>query len=519
MTSGLKVRVRFAPSPTGFLHVGGLRTALFNFLFARKNRGSFILRIEDTDKSREVAGATENIIETLKFFKLDFDEGPVFQSQRLEIYKKHIAILLEKGAVYKCYCSTERIEELKKQADAQKVPFRYDKHCLRTPPNPLFSSQGGSPPEADGPSSRGGSAFGGRAHASGGNQRGGSGGVPFVVRQNMPEEGHTEFEDLVHGKIRVENRFLDDGILIKSDGWPVYNFANVVDDHLMQISHVIRGEEFISSTPKHILLYQAFGWQPPKFAHLPLLLDKNRHKLSKRTGDVAVKEYLDKGYLPEAILNFVAFLGWNPKTEQEIFSLEQLTEAFDLTKINKAGAIFDLEKLKWFNKHYLKEKPIPELTRLVRPYLPLPQSLPSKFVQKIIELEKERLTVLNEIGERVGYFFREPEYEVALLIWKETSKDKIKANLLQVIDFIDSDPLFNSPPHEGERGKGVIEIAFKKFIDEKKMVTGEVLWPLRVALTGLQASPGPFEIMEAFLTLRNGKEIILQRIKNAIEKL
>src|SRR3989344_2034407 len=328
-----KVRVRFAPSPTGFLHIGGLRTALFNFLFAKKNSGSFILRIEDTDRASEVPGAVENIQETLKKFNLNPDEGPIFQSQRLDIYKKYADELIAKDAAYKCYCSEERIAELKKQAELAKAPFLYDKFCLKNPqelaPALSFSKRGGA----------------------------------FIIRQNMPEEGFTEFEDEVYGKIRIENRLLDDGVLVKSDGYPVYNFANVIDDHEMGITHVIRGEEFIPSTPKHILLYQTFGWPAPAFAHLPLLLDKTRKKLSKRDGDVAIKDYLDKGYLPEAIINFVALLGWNPKTTKEIFSLEELIESFDFSKINKAGAVFDLDKLNWFNSYYIKQKPLNELLR------------------------------------------------------------------------------------------------------------------------------------------------------------
>jgi glutamyl-tRNA synthetase len=465
-----KVRVRFAPSPTGFLHVGGLRTALFNFLWAKKNKGVFILRIEDTDKSREVAGAAQNIQDTLKKFNLDWDEGPYFQSQRLDIYKKYINVLLVKGAAYRCYCPAERIAELKKEAELQKMPFKYDKHCLKNPSN-------------------------------------GAGNIKFVIRQNVPEEGFTEFNDLVYGPIKIENRLLDDGVLIKSDSFPVYNFANVVDDYLMQITHVIRGEEFVSSTPKHVLLYQAFGWALPQFVHLPLLLDKERKKLSKRSGDVAVQEYLEKGYQPGAILNFVAFLGWNPKTEQEIFSLEELVKAFDLSKINKAGSIFDLEKLKWFDKHYLKETPSEELVEPSKPYLDV--DLPDEFIAKILEIEKGRMVNLEEVGERARYFFHEPEYDKNLLRWKKMTDMEIIISLNSSKKIIS-----NFPDTILEQD---IKNAFFKEIGERDK--GEMLWPLRVALTGLKASPSPFEIMEAFFILPNGKEIVLERIEKAIEKL
>lgn len=471
MNHKLAIRVRFAPSPTGFLHIGGLRTALFNFLFAKKNEGNFILRIEDTDKSREVPGTVENIVETLKIFHLNFNEGPIFQSERLAIYQEHIEKLIAKGLAYKCFCPVARIAELKKQVSLLKRPFRYDKYCLKNP------------------------------HQTG---------KTFVIRQNIPEEGCTEFADTIYGHIKIKNRLLDDGVLIKSDGWPVYNFANVIDDHLMGITHVIRGEEFISSTPKHVLLYQAFGWEIPKFVHLPLLLDKKRQKLSKRSGDVAVKEYLDKGYLPEAIINFVAFLGWNPKTEREIFSLEELTLAFDLKKINKAGAIFDLEKLKWFNRHYLKQKALPELTEILKPYFGFSiENYPDNFLEKVVEIERERLVTLAEIGERVGYFFREPEYEKELLRWKDMSSEQIIKSL-QNSEKIISD--FQLPISKQE-----IQNKFYKEIGEGDK--GEFLWPLRVALTGLKASPSLFEILEALLILPNGKELVKKRIEFALTKM
>ena len=429
------------------------------------------MRIEDTDKSREVAGAAENIQATLKTFKLSWDEGPYFQSERLKIYQEHAEILLQKGAAYKCHCSAERIAELKKEAELLKQPFRYDKHCLKNP-----RPQDGK----------------------------------FVIRQNVPEEGRTSFADLVHGEIKIENRLLDDGVLVKSDGWPVYNFANVIDDHLMEITHVIRGEEFIPSTPKHVLLYQAFGWTPPEFAHLPLILDRNRKKLSKRTSDVAVKEYLDKGYLPEALANFIAFLGWNPKTQREIFSLEELIAEFDLKKVNKAGAIFDLEKLRWFNAHYIKQKSSSELLDLLYPYFPAKAAkYPQEFLQRVAEIEKERLEVASEIGERIGYFFREPEYQKELLRWKKMTDQEIRLSLEQAQKMI-------SNIKEQSTKQALEQMFFKKIGTGDK---GILLWPLRVALTGSKASPGPFEIMEAFLILENGRETILRRIEQAIAKL
>lgn len=470
MTS--QVRVRFAPSPTGFLHVGGLRTALFNFLLAHKNGGTFVLRIEDTDKSREVQGAVDDIIQTLEAFKLNFDEGPIYQSKRLEIYRDHAQRLVDAGHAYKCFCTPARIADLKKQAEAQKAPFKYDKHCLKNPPDSAIKGS-------------------------------------FVIRQNIREEGEVTYEDLVHGKVTIQNRLLDDGVLIKSDGFPVYNFANVVDDHLMNITHVIRGEEFLSSTPKHILLYRAFGWLEPQFAHLPLLLDSKRRKLSKRAGDVAVRDYLKGGYLPEALLNFVAFLGWNPKTAQEIFSLDELISAFDLKQINKAGAIFDLAKLQWFNRHYLKMKPIVELLELAKPFWPrlFSNNYPENFRQKVLGIERERLTTLAELKNRGEYFWEELEYDPELLRWKQMSGKAIKEALVRAKAVI-----------SGGLSNNTQEIE-KKFLNEIGAGDkGEILWPLRAALTGLKASPGPFEILGALLSLPNGKEIITQRIDKAIDK-
>ena len=327
----LMVRTRFAPSPTGLLHVGGLRAALFNFLFARKNKGIFILRIEDTDRARSVPGAVENLISTLKWAGISYDEGPdaggkngpYIQSQRLNLYKKYAQQLLKLGAAYRCFCSPQRLEEMRREQEAHKLAPRYDRKCLSL-----------SASAAD------------------------SLGAPFVIRQKIPGSGEVEWKDMVRGSISFECAAIDDQVILKSDGYPTYHLANVVDDHEMKITHVIRGEEWLSSTPKHILLYRAFGWDIPQFAHLPLLLNKDRSKLSKRQGDVAVEEYIKKGYLAEAIVNFIALLGWHPggQETQEIFSLTELIEKFSLEKVHKAGAVFDLEKLDWIKWQWRRKK-------------------------------------------------------------------------------------------------------------------------------------------------------------------
>ena len=493
-----EIRTRFAPSPTGLLHIGGLRTALYAFLYAKNRNGKFILRIEDTDQKRLVTGALENIVQTLSDFTLSVDEGPYWdngikvrgehgpynQSERLEIYQKYSQELIEKKSAYYCFCTETRLEQLREQQEAAKIPPKYDKHCLllkEEDRNALIKSD----------------------------QR-------RVVRLNVLPGEQIIFQDEVHGEIKFSSDEIDDQVLLKSDGFPTYHLANVVDDHLMQITDVIRGDEWIPSTPKHILLYKAFGWDVPKFAHLPLLLSNSRKKLSKRDGDVAVKDFLEQGYLPEALINFVAFLGWNPKTEQEIFSLQELITEFSLEKVNKSGAVFDLDKLDWFNGMYIRKMDAMELVDVCSPYLEVAgidfKTQPKDFLQKVLQLEQSRLKKLAEIGERVQYFFTEPEYDPKLLLWKDASKETILNDLNLLTQFLQSLPAedYNTSKLEPE---------VKKFIVDSKLKNGEVLWPLRVALSGLDASPGPFEIMDAFGVLKNGKEIILKRLTRATEIL
>ncbi len=325
-----EIRVRFAPSPTGFLHVGGLRTALYDYLYARKTAGKFILRIEDTDRTRFIEGAAEKLIQTLKDVGLEFDEGPkkdgvvgpYYQSLRTEIYKKYIDELIEKDAAYYCFCSSDDLDKMREEQRAKGIDPKYDGRCRK-----LSKEERAKRLDE---------------------------GKPFVVRLKVPQEGEITFYDIVREKVTFPWKMVDDQILIKSDGFPTYHLANVVDDHLMGITHVIRGEEWLSSVPKHLLLYEQFGWKPPKMAHLPLLLNPDKSKLSKRQGDVAVEDYLEKGYLPEALLNFIALLGWHPKGDRELFTLEELEKEFSMKRITKAGAVFDVEKLNWMNGHYIR---------------------------------------------------------------------------------------------------------------------------------------------------------------------
>ncbi len=485
------IRTRFAPSPTGFVHVGSLRTALYAYLFAKKNKGAFILRIEDTDRERYVEGAIENLLKSLHWSGLTIDEGvdfdlnnkivqkgdcgPYVQSERLTIYKKHAEKLLEKNHAYYCFCSKERLEEVKKIQELNKQPTGYDGHCRNLQPTEAKK----------------------RVEA----------GESHVIRMKMPKEGVTKFNDLIRGEVSFENKLVDDQVIMKADGYPTYHLAVVVDDHLMEITHVIRGEEWLSSTPKHIELYKMFGWQAPEFAHLPLLLNSDKSKLSKRQGDVAVEDYRDKGYLAQALVNFVAFLGWNPGDEREIFSLEELVKEFSLEKVNKAGAVFNLEKLDWYNREYMKKMSDEELADLCQPLLEEKFQISNfKFqIDKVVALEKERATTLVELVENVRFIFELTDYEADLLIWKKSDGVKTREILAKLSDFLAKLSDFSKENLEKKIGEWLVSEGFG---------TGDVLWPMRVALSGQKNSPGPYEIAEVL-----EKEETLKRIKNAIAKL
>lgn len=460
LSTGDKIKTRFVPSPTGFLHVGGLRTALYNFLFARQNGGEFLFRIEDTDRARTVEGAEENIIKTLKVFKLDFDNAPFRQSENLARYKECADKLMNNGIAYE---------------DSGAIRFK------------------------------------------------------------MPKEGTAHFNDIVHGDIEMENQLQEDFVILKSDGYPTYNLAHLVDDHDMGITHVIRGEEFIPSMPKYIALHNAFGWDLPKYAHLPLLLNQQRAKLSKREGDKSAKSLIEEGYLKEAILNFVALLGWHPKTEQEIFSLQELIGAFHLEDVQKAGAIFDNIKLDWINREHIKRMPLEILYERVKEFAADPINLQSNIgsgnlnktkVLKILELVRPRLNTFSELPNIFAMFNAKPEYDASLLKWKGMTNDEIKKSLGISKNLLEElTPSSNPPPWGEGRGGGFNN--FTKANLEKIFMTytgnlpagkagdrGELLWPLRVALSGKKASPGPFEIMEIL-----GKETCILRLNSAIDKL
>jgi nondiscriminating glutamyl-tRNA synthetase len=502
MSKSTQVRTRFAPSPTGFVHIGNFRTALFAFLFARHNGGVNLLRVEDTDQARKTEGAMENMLRVMAKMGVIYDEGvcltgnnlsevgelgPYTQSARLEIYQTYVQQLLDASKAYYCFCSSERLDELRKEQMALKQPAMYDRHCRNLSNEELTAKQ----------------------------QEFEAAGQKPVVRFAIPLEGETILNDLVFGEIKYQNVTLDDQVLIKSDGFPTYHLAVVVDDHFMEISHVIRGEEWIPSTPKHLLLYDAFGWTAPEFAHLPLILNPDKSKLSKRQGDVAVEDFLTKGYLPEALVNFVALLGWNPKTEQEIFSMEELVAQFDLAKVNKSGAVLDMEKLSWMNGMYLRDKTDAELLELCRPYLE--QSglhlldYSDEFLLSVIAIEKERLKTLAQITEQTGFYFAQPKYDGAILIWKKANASDAKEKLQAVKDFL-------ATWNDSDFAKEAAEEKLKAWIEEQGFETGNVLWPLRVALSGLEKSPSPFELLGC-LGKNGGKEGIVTRLETAIKKL
>ena len=376
----MSISVRFAPSPTGNLHVGGLRTALYNYLYAKGQNGRIVLRIEDTDQSRKVDGAVNQLMSALDMMKIEFDEspkhegdyGPYFQSQRLDIYKKHIEELVGKGLAYPCFCSSDRLDDLRKKNQALKLATQYDRHCLSLTKDEIIEKSSTS---------------------------------SHVIRLKVPNTEPIIFNDIVRKKIKFNAEEIDDQILLKSDGFPTYHLANVVDDYHMGITHVIRGEEWLSSTPKHILLYNAFGWDVPQFAHVPLLLNPDKSKLSKRQGDVAVEDYLTKGTLPEALINFVALLGWNPGDNREIFSLDQLISEFSLERIHMSGAVFNQEKLSWMNSQYLKNLPLHEVVGYAKPFITLDIKTDDEKFNQVINFARNRVSYLNELDDEIRYFY------------------------------------------------------------------------------------------------------------------
>ena len=493
-----KVRVRFAPSPTGYPHVGNIRTALFNWLFARHSGGSFIVRIEDTDVNRKVEGAVEAILDGLRWLGIDWDEGPevggnfgpYFQSQRLEHYQKIVRQLVEGGHAYPCYCSEERLAQMRTEMAKNKESMRsYDRRCrnLSQEERAKFEAQGIIP----------------------------------VIRFKIPLEGQTRFNDLIKDEVVFDNSILDDFVLLKSDGYPTYHLANVVDDHLMKITHVLRADEWLSSTPRHILLYNALGYQPPLFAHLPMILGTDHSKLSKRHGATAITEYRDQGYLPQAMMNFLALLGWSLDDRTELFTKEELIQHFSIERISKTSAIFNLDKLKWMNGVYIRNLSTDALADRLLPFLDrdLPQSvkrpLSREYVKQIVPLIRERLTTLGKVESAMGamaeaaplydfFFVDEPVYDTRLLLGKKLTKEDAVRGLEAALERLQA-LTFDSQS---------LEDSLRPLATEVGLKAGDFFGLLRVAVTGRTAAPPLFQTMEAL-----GQERCLKRIEAALKKL
>ena len=480
-----EVRVRFAPSPTGYLHVGGLRTALYNYLFAKHNNGKFILRIEDTDQSRYVEGAVEKLIESLKWVGLNYDEGPdnsgnfgpYYQSERLDIYQNHIKDLVAKKHAYYCFCSAERLSSLREEQQKLKLPqAKYDKFCLRLSEDEIRTNLENN--------------------------------IPFVIRLNVEANETVKFSDHVRGIVEFNTDNIDDQVLIKSDGFPTYHLANVVDDHLMKISHVIRGEEWLSSTPKHILLYNYFGWEIPEFAHLPLLLNPDKSKLSKRQGDVAVEDYRDKGYLKEALINFVALLGWNFGDDQEYFLIDEMIEKFSLDRVNKSGAVFNIEKFDWLNGLHIRNKTTHELLPLFRQELESSNfsaiEYSDDFLLLILEAMKERITFVKELIANSNYFYEKPSsYDSAILNkrWKDDSHKLLNQFIVELTSLTNED-------------KESFETALKTVAEKNECGVGRLIHPVRLAVSGVGVGPGVYDLLVIL-----GKEEVIERIKIALVEI
>lgn len=473
------VRTRFAPSPTGFMHVGGLRTALYCYLLAKANKGQFLLRIEDTDQNRLVPGAVENIIECLNWAGITFDEGPTklgkygpyVQSERLPLYKKHALELIEKDHAYYCFCSSERLTQVREQQVANKLPPAYDKHCRNLPKEEVDARLAA-----------------GEAH---------------VIRMKVPQEGTCTINDLIRGEVAITYKNVDDQVLMKSDGFPTYHLAVVVDDHFMEISHVIRGEEWLPSTPKHLLLYQYFGWQAPQFAHLPLLLNPDKSKLSKRHGDVAVSDYIKKGYLPQALVNFIALLGWNPGDVREIFTLDELVKEFSLERVGKAGAVFNIEKLNWLNEQYIHKMPLPELLENLKPWLKAAgfENIDDEYVLRVIPLLNERITLLPDFVAKATYFFTEPDAAVVTQAVASLTEQVIAA-LSQLAQAYETCTQFDA---------ATTEQLLRQTAETTALGAGKLIHPLRTILTGVPQGPSLFHLIEVL-----GRDAVVRRMKKAI---
>ena len=479
-----KVRTRFAPSPTGRMHVGNLRTALYTYLIAKHEGGDFILRIEDTDQERYVEGAVDIIYRTMEKTGLIHDEGPdkdggygpyvQSERQRSGIYMEYAKKLVEKGEAYYCFCTQERLDSLKKNVNGEEI-MAYDKHCLGLSKEEVEANL--------------------------------KAGMPFVIRQNNPKEGTTTFHDDIYGDISVDNSELDDMVLIKSDGYPTYNFANVVDDHLMGITHVVRGNEYLSSSPKYNRLYEAFGWEVPVYVHCPTITNEEHKKLSKRSGHSSFEDLLEQGFLSEAVVNYVALLGWSPEDNREIFSLEEMVKEFDYRRMSKSPAVFDMTKLKWMNGEYIKAMDFEKFYEMAEPYLK--EVITKDYdLKKIAKMVKTRIEIFPDIKDQIDFFEELPEYDTAMYTHK-----KMKTNAENSLEVL-NDVLPILEAQEDYSNDALFE-TLKGYVTEKGVKIGFVMWPIRTAVSGKQNTPGgATELMEVL-----GKEESLKRIRAGIALL
>ncbi|MDD3896343.1 MAG: glutamate--tRNA ligase [Candidatus Peribacteraceae bacterium] len=495
------MRTRFAPSPTGFLHVGGLRTALYAYLLAKQSKDAFILRIEDTDQERSIPGAIENILHTLHWAGLHPDEGaivrdgvmaqvgdrgPYIQSERLPLYRKYAEELVDIGAAYYAFDTKEELDQMRDEMTRDGIAApRYDASVRMRMKNSLTLKKEEVTIRLEK-------------------------GEPYVIRMKVEPNQLITFEDDIRGKLEFQGKTVDDQVLLKSDGFPTYHLAHVVDDHLMDIQIVIRGEEWLSSLPKHLLLFQYFGWKEPRYAHVPLLLNKDKSKLSKRQGDVAAEDYIKKGYLPEALLNFLALLGWNPGTTQELFSLQDLIDGFSLDRVQKGGAIFDTEKLDWLQGQWIRRFPPAEFAAKILPFVArkYPEANEDKKFDQKAALIQERITFCKEAPEMLSYFYKEPKFDLDLVANK---KQKVAKELLPEIIDDQINRLASIPNDEWNVNKIKLILGFyDKTLNHLKLKRGQYLWPLRAILTGLPFSPGAFEVAAAL-----GRETTLKRLEAA----
>lgn len=484
----MTVRTRIAPSPTGYVHIGTLRTALFNYFLTKQNGGDFLIRVEDTDRERFVEGAIENLLEVMERMGIEHNEGPMLQdgeivqvgdcgpyiqSQRLELYRKYVDQLIEQRDAYHCFCSRERLDAMRKAQQKIKQTPKYDRTCLNLAKDEVDEKL--------------------------------KAGESHVVRLKIPE-GETIVEDVIRGIVKFQNKEIDDQVIFKSDGFPTYHLAVVVDDSLMNITHVLRGEEWLSSTPKHIILYEKLGLKPPIYAHVPLLLNPDKSKLSKRQGDVAVEDYLTRGYLPAALINFVGTLGFNPKSDQEIYSIEELISNFDLTKVNKSGAVLNMEKLDWMNGQYIRELSEKELAKVARGFVQA--NVGDDLVRRALLVERDRVQRLDQLQEKIDPYLVDPSYDASVLVWKKSDKEDARAQLKSIKEFLSS--LDDSDFENMEK----VEEKVRGYIQKNEFSNGNVLWPLRAALSGMEKSASPFDFLWVLK-----KEESIKRLDHAIKIL